>query len=60
MGKRAENKTDFKISLDKSLKEEFRYYSYINNSDMSKEVTKLIENYVKRAKRQEQKRNEVI
>lgn len=60
MGKRAENKIDFKIYIDKSLKEEFRYYSYKNDSDMSKEVTKFIENYVKRAKKQEQKRKEVI
>lgn len=56
MGKRAENKVDFRLHIDKSLKEEFRYYTYANNSDMSKEVTKFIENYVKRAK----KRNEVI
>ncbi len=56
MGKRAENKTDFRINLDKSLKEEFRYYANINNSDMSKEVTKLIESYVKKAKRLENKK----
>lgn len=55
MGKRAENKTDFKINIDKSLKEEFRKHTYSNNSDMTKEVVKFIERYVRKAKRQENK-----
>lgn len=50
MGKRAENKTDFKINIDKTLKEDFRKYTYCNNSDMTKEVVKFIESYVKKAK----------
>lgn len=56
MGKRAENKVDVKIYIDKSLKDEFKYYASTNDSDMSKEVTKFIESYVKRAKKQEHKR----
>lgn len=55
MGKRAKNKVDVKVYIDKSLKDEFRYYASANDSDMSKEVTKFIENYVKRAKKQEHK-----
>lgn len=41
MSKRAANKIGLKIYLDKGLKEEFRYYSQLNNSDMSKELTSL-------------------
>lgn len=55
MGKRAENKTDFRLHIDKTLKEEFRHYAYANDTDMSKEVTKFIEDYVKKAKKQENK-----
>lgn len=55
MGKRAENKVDFKLYLDKELKEDFKYYATKDKSNMSKEMTKFIENYVKRAKKQEQK-----
>lgn len=53
MGKRAENKVDFRLHIDKTLKEEFRRYAYANDTDMSKEVTKFIESYVRKAKRQE-------
>lgn len=58
MGKRAENKTDFKMSIDKNLKEDFRHYAYCNDTDMTKEVTKFIESYVKKAKRQENKKQQ--
>lgn len=51
MSKRAENKIELKIYLDKSIKEEFRYYSQLNKSNMSKELTKLIEGYIKKQKK---------
>ena len=55
MGRRADNKVDFKMNVDKTLKEEFRHDAYANNTDMTKEVVKFIENYVKRAKKQASK-----
>lgn len=58
MGNAAENRVPLKFYIDKDLKEEFRKYT--SDSDMSKVLNAYIENYVKRAKRQEQKRNEVI
>lgn len=58
MGNVAENRVPLKFYIDKDLKEEFRKYT--SDSDMSKVLNAYIENYVKRAKRQEQKRNEVI
>lgn len=53
---RAENKVPLKLYLDKDLKEEFRKYT--SDTDMTKEITKFIETYVKRAKKQEQKNQE--
>lgn len=57
MGKRAKNKTDFRLHIDKTLKEEFRHYTYANNTDMSKEVIKFIESYVRKSKRQEKQQD---
>ena len=53
MGKRAENKIDFRLYLDRDLKDEFKYYTSKENSKMSIEITKFIESYVRRAKRRE-------
>lgn len=47
------NKQDIKVYVTKELKEEFRYYTNANNSDMSRELSKYIESYVRKAKRQE-------
>lgn len=55
MSKRAENKIELKAYIDKKLKEEFRYYSELNKSDMSKELTKLVESYIKRERRKASK-----
>lgn len=55
MGRVAENRVPLKFYIDKELKEDFKKYSN-SDSDMSKVLNNLVENYVKKAKRQE-KRN---
>lgn len=53
-----EHKEPLKFYIDKELKKEFKKYT--SDSDMSKVLNAYIESYVKRAKRQEKKRNEVL
>ncbi len=50
---RAKNKVLLRAFIDKDLKEDFRKYT--SDSDMSKVLTSLVEDYVKKAKRLESK-----
>lgn len=54
MGKVAKNRVPLKFYIDKDLKEDFRKYT--SDSDMSKVLNKYIESYVKKAKKQEEKK----
>lgn len=54
---RAENKVPLKFYIDEDLKEEFKKYAIKYNSNMSEVMTKYIQNYVKKAKRDELKIN---
>lgn len=52
---RAKNKVEYKLYFDKDLKEDFKHYATKNDTNMAQEITKFIESYVNRAKKQEQK-----
>lgn len=56
MSRRAENKVSLVAYIDKDLKKDFKKYT--SDSDMSKVLTDLVEAYVKKAKRQENKKQQ--